>query len=203
MTDPSRLGFITLLDPPVELRPVAGDELQACLGDRSCFASVAGCEIAADWPPRFFDAAAVEWMLSRRCPGHDPAWECWFVRHVGPSGRMLIGTAGFKGPPDDGGTVEIGYSIVDSYQRRGLATLAAGMLVRWAWSTGRVGRILAHTLADDPASGGVLRKNGFRHVGRLTDPADGEVDRYEQSGPAPATSGDVHGGARRAGPKPA
>lgn len=199
MTDLPGHGFFTLLDPPVELRPVGEDELRSCLGERSRFAAVAGCEIAADWPPRFFDAAAVQWMLSRRCPGHDPAWECWFVRHVGPDTRMLIGTAGFKGPPDNSGTVEIGYSIVSSYQRCGIATRAAGMLVRWAWTTGRVRRIIAHTLAGDPASGGVLLKNGFRATARLTDPTDGEVDRYERTGPYAAAPAHLHGDGSDAG----
>lgn len=203
MTDHRGHGFITLLDPPVELRPVGEDELRSCLGERSRFAAVAGCEIAADWPPRFFDAAAVQWMLSRRCPGHDPAWECWFLRYVGPGTRRLIGTAGFKGPPDQSGTVEIGYSVVDSHQRRGIATRAAGMLVGWACTTGRVRRIIAHTLAGDPASGGVLLKNGFRATARLTDPTDGEVDRYEHTGPYHGASAHVHDRGGDAGSTPA
>ena len=42
----------------------------------------------------------------------------------------VIGDAGFFGPPGDDGTVEVGYSIVPSRRRRGLASEAVGALRR-------------------------------------------------------------------------
>jgi RimJ/RimL family protein N-acetyltransferase len=60
--------------------------------------------------------------------------------------------------------VEIGYSILPAYHRRGYATEAAAGLARSAFLKG-VKVIAAHTLAEDRASGGVLLNNGFRMVG--------------------------------------
>ena len=71
----------------------------------------------------------------------------------------LVGTAGYKGPPFEG-VVEIGYSIVPSWRRRGLATEACEALVEAAWRRG-ADAVLAHTLPELEPSIGVLRKLGF------------------------------------------
>jgi RimJ/RimL family protein N-acetyltransferase len=70
---------------------------------------------------------------------------------------------GYKGPPRDG-VVEIGYSMVPSFQRRGLATEASRALIEAAWGHG-VATVLAHTFAHLEPSLGVLRKLGFEPVG--------------------------------------
>lgn len=70
-----------------------------------------------------------------------------------------MGVAGYKGPPSDG-VVEIGYSIVASWQRRGLATEACRALIEAAWQRGAK-VILAHTLPHLQPSIGVLGKLEF------------------------------------------
>ena len=72
---------------------------------------------------------------------------------------LAVGTAGYKGPPS-GGVVEIGYSIVPSWRRRGRATETCRALVEAAWQRGAE-IIVAHTLPHLEASIGVLRKLGF------------------------------------------
>jgi RimJ/RimL family protein N-acetyltransferase len=66
---------------------------------------------------------------------------------------------GYKGPPVSG-VVEIGYSVVPSWQRRGLATEACRRLIESAWERG-ASAVTAHTFAHLAASLGVLRKLGF------------------------------------------
>jgi RimJ/RimL family protein N-acetyltransferase len=56
--------------------------------------------------------------------------------------------------------VEIGYSVVPSWQRRGLATEASGALIEAAWDHGAQ-VVIAHTFAHLEPSIGVLRKLGF------------------------------------------
>ncbi len=73
--------------------------------------------------------------------------------------EMLVGTVGYKGPPRDG-VVEIGYSVVPSWQRRGLATEACRALIESAWERG-ADVILAHTLDHLKPSIAVLCKLGF------------------------------------------
>ena len=77
----------------------------------------------------------------------------------------VIGDIGFHGPPDQSGTVEIGYSIVEQYRGRGLAGEAAVAICRLAWSRPGVTRIIARTGEDNAASAGVLRHAGFREDG--------------------------------------
>jgi RimJ/RimL family protein N-acetyltransferase len=74
----------------------------------------------------------------------------------------VIGDIGFHGPPDEAGTVEIGYSIVDQYRGRGLVGESAMAICGLAWSRPGVTRITAQTQEGNAASAGVLRHAGFR-----------------------------------------
>jgi len=94
--------------------------------------------------------------------------------------RVVIGSAGFKGPPDSTGTVEIAYGIAPSFQGQGYATEAAGALVALAFEAPLVELVRAHTLPAANASTRVLVKCGFRHVGGVVDPEDGPVWRWER-----------------------
>ena len=60
----------------------------------------------------------------------------------------MIGTCGFKGPPTDDGTVEIGYGVLPEFRRQGHATEAARGLIEHA---------LAHPTVTRVKAGGVLR----------------------------------------------
>lgn len=93
----------------------------------------------------------------------------------------LVGTAGFKGPPDEHGVVEIAYAIVPSCRGRGYATEAAAVLVAWAFADERVRTVRAHTLPEANASTRVLAKCGFARVGEVVDPEDGIIWRWERA----------------------
>lgn len=92
---------------------------------------------------------------------------------------IVVGKCGFKGPPAAGGVVEIAYGVVPEYQGKGYATEAAQALVAFAFRSGRVRVVRAHTLPAANASTGVLTKCGFQHVGEVIDPDDGLVWRWE------------------------
>ena len=92
---------------------------------------------------------------------------------------IVVGKSGFKGPPAADGVVEIAYRVVPDYQGKGYATEAAQALVAFAFSSGRVRVVRAHTLPERNASTRVLAKCGFRHVGEVIDPDDGLVWRWE------------------------
>jgi RimJ/RimL family protein N-acetyltransferase len=93
---------------------------------------------------------------------------------------LVIGNAGFTGPPDAEGMVEIAYGVVPDFQGRGYATEAADALVAWAAKNGRVAIVRAHTLPKRNASTRVLEKCGFKYVGELMDPTDGLIWRWEK-----------------------
>jgi RimJ/RimL family protein N-acetyltransferase len=56
--------------------------------------------------------------------------------------------------------VEIGYAVVPSYRRQGLATEACGALIESAWARGAEA-VIAHTREGLERSIGVLRKLGL------------------------------------------
>ncbi len=125
-------------------------------------------EISPDW-------------LERVRVAPDP-WTLGFAV-VDPGTRATVGTCGFKGPPDATGMVEIAYGINADQQGKGYATEVADALVAYAFTDTQVRFVRAHTLSDTNASARVLTKCGFRPVGRVLDPEDGVVWRWERRDP--------------------
>lgn|GEM_PF-147393 len=96
--------------------------------------------------------------------------------------QSVIGSAGFTGPPDAEGVVEIAYCIAPGFQGRGYATEAAQALIAFAFGSGCVRRVRAHTLPSPSASTRVLTKCGFERIGEIVDPTDGLIWRWERTG---------------------
>jgi ribosomal-protein-alanine N-acetyltransferase len=125
------------------------------------------------------DYVSPNWLASLRdSSGPDPWRYGFFVAHR--ERNRVIGTAGFKGPPDTLGLVEIAYGIVPAFEGRGYATEAAAALVEFALATPEVRTIRAHTMPEANASTHVLRKCGFKKIGAVEDPEDGTVWRWER-----------------------
>src|SRR3954470_2476885 len=115
---------------------------------------------------------STEWMAAlRSATGADP-WKYGFAV-VELASNLVIGSAGFTGPPDAAGNVEIAYGIVPDYEGRGYATEAAAALVAYARADDRVRVISAHALPARNTSTRVLEKCGFHFAGELTHPTDG------------------------------
>jgi RimJ/RimL family protein N-acetyltransferase len=95
--------------------------------------------------------------------------------------EKVIGMCGYKGPPAEDGSVEIAYGLAPAYRGRGYATESTFELVKRAFSSGSVRRVLAHTLPGPNASTKVLVRCGFAHLGEVTDPEDGLVWRWERA----------------------
>ena len=94
--------------------------------------------------------------------------------------NSVIGRCGFKGPPGADGVVEIAYGVAPEHQGKGYATEAAAGLAAYAFASGLVRLVRAHTLPEANASTRVLTKCGFRRVGEVMDPDDGLVWRWER-----------------------
>ena len=126
------------------------------------------------------DEVSPAWLERLRASkAHDP-WLHGFAV-IEQSTGAAVGMAGFKGPPDDAGVVEIAYGIVPSREGRGYATEAARALVTFASADSRVRRVQAHTLPTRNASTAVLTKNGFEFAGEVNDPEDGLVWRWTRA----------------------
>ena len=125
-------------------------------------AQALGAELPEDWPPEFHGEPQLRFTREALAqPGTAGWWSHYIVLTTGER-PTVVGTCGYKGPPapPQEGTVEIGYSVVPSWQRQGLATEAVNGLVEAAWDRGAT-TVLAHTLPDRTASIAVLLKAGF------------------------------------------
>ena len=93
---------------------------------------------------------------------------------------VTIGGCAFKGPPDPEGVVEIAYGVDPVHQGHGYATEASQALIAFAFNSGLVRIIRAHTKPGNVASERVLAKCGFERIGEVIDPDDGLVSRWER-----------------------
>ena len=118
------------------------------------------------------------WLAQLRATTSADPWTCGFVMVHRGSGEA-VGSCAFKSPPDSDGFVEIAYGVNPDHQKRGYATEAARGLVKYAFASGRVRTVRAHTLPQQNASTRVLTKCGFEHIGEVIDPDDGLVWRWE------------------------
>lgn len=109
------------------------------------------------WP---YPLAAAEAWLSREQDSHAPT--CLIFARTGGAPR-LIGGVGLNADADGH---ELGYWIARPYWGLGFASEAASALLRTAHESLRIGPIHAGHFTDNPASGRVLRKLGFRPTGR-------------------------------------
>jgi RimJ/RimL family protein N-acetyltransferase len=170
----------------LDLHALAPGEILALRESDARFKAVTGL-VAAEGLRAFLvsDEVSQAWIDRLRSADEANPFEFGFVV-VERSGGLAVGAAGFKGPPDAEGVVEIAYGIVPSREGRGYATEAARALLAFASADARVRRICAHTLPMTNASTTVLTRCGFEYVGEIEDPDDGLVWRWERS---PALSG--------------
>jgi len=129
-----------------------------------------GAVVSTEWPTGEYDRDAMEFFRERLEEGgaEVEGWYGWYaVRPAdSESPRALVGAGGYFGPPDKEGTVEIGYSVLPEWQRRGYASEIVRMLVEHAFMFPSVERIIAHTTEENPASIAVLLRSGFQAAGR-------------------------------------
>ena len=121
--------------------------------------------------------AATAAFLARA--GGQTRWSSFLAVDAGS--RVVIGTCSFKGPPDADGAVEIAYFTLPVYEGRGYATAMAGLLTARAAAPPAARTVRAHTLPQPNASARILQKLGFVHLGRVVDPEDGPVWRWERT----------------------
>ncbi len=103
----------------------------------------------------------VQEMLNRTLA--DPANTVWTTNWqiVAGSPPRIVGGFCFKGAPDNGGEVEIGYGLNPGSQGQGFMTEALSVAVPWALEQPGVQAVIAETERDNLPSQAVLRRTGF------------------------------------------
>ena len=146
----------------VEVIPAPLAWLEALAEGDATFTARFGAAVAPGWVG--FPEALPHTVEAARLRPEDP-WGTHLL--LDPRDGTLVGFGGFKGAPQDG-EVELGYAVAPSWQGRGIATAAVGILVERARDAG-VRVVSAHTLAEEGPSPAVLRRAGFTVVAELED----------------------------------
>jgi [ribosomal protein S5]-alanine N-acetyltransferase len=137
---------------------------QAEIGDLSAFAGLLNVPRPTSWPPPLSDEHSQRSFLAslQKAEPRAAGWNLWFC--IRRDQRELVGNAGFKGGPKDG-FVEIGYSMLEAYQRNGYCTEAVRTLIGWAFQCPDVQSVIAHTLPGLVPSIRVMEKCEILFVG--------------------------------------
>ena len=130
--------------------------------DHDMMVRLVGAAVPVEWPgdviailPRYADALARD---TRQF-----GWGPWLA--IDAATNAVVGDLGFKGPPAEKRTVEIGFETISTVRNRGVATEAARSLVAWALSHDDVDAVLAECQRGNAASERVLEKVGLRRRG--------------------------------------
>jgi RimJ/RimL family protein N-acetyltransferase len=110
----------------------------------------------------------------------DPPSVAWVTGVVWDPERCLaVGRAGFHGPPDADGMVEVGYSIDPQYRRQGYARAALRALLARAEADPGVRTFRATISPGNVASRDLVLAHGLTEVGEQEDDEDGLEIIYE------------------------
>ena len=154
---------------PVRLQLLDGPVLQALVDGDLAGARRAAGGLAL---PEEFLADTWLWTLRLGQLIGEPDDAPWLVRAVVVGERDVVGHAGFHGPPDARGMVEVGYRIVPARRRQGHARAALAELLAYASAHGaRVAR--ASISPENAASLALAASFGFTRVGEQVDEIDG------------------------------
>lgn len=143
----------------MELRPLPALAAAALPEDREEASRILGATLPTEWPqPDLLDVLPLQAAASPETEGFG-VWV--MIEHDSGS---VVGDIGFIGPPDEVGSIEVGYSVIPDRRRRGYATEAAGAIVEWARSQPDVRVIVAGCDSDNAPSIRILERLGFRRT---------------------------------------
>ncbi|MER7077297.1 Acetyltransferase (GNAT) domain-containing protein [Saccharopolyspora kobensis] len=121
------------------------------------------------------------WLRRSEQVAEDPGSAAWVTGVIWDVQRELaVGRAGYHGPPDESGMVEIGYAVDPAHRRRGYARAALEALLRRAAREPQVRTVRVTISPDNAASYRLASQYGFAEVGEQWDDEDGLEIVYER-----------------------
>lgn len=170
MTDDGAVRVDLVQLPPAALRALADGDLTTA----EAHAPVPLSSYLAGEECRWVWSVRAEQVLT------DPSSAAWITAVVwDPDRRLAVGRAGFHGPPDGQGMVEVGYSIDPLFRRRGYARAALRAMLDRAARDPDVATVRASVAPANVASRDLVLGEGFVPVGEQTDDEDGLEIVYE------------------------
>lgn len=162
----------------VRLVELSGAAMAALLdGDLAAAGATAGLVLT-----EYFVTDRARWLWRYRLGqlAADPGSARWVVRQaVVGDGGLVVGHAGFHGPPDQAGMVEVGYSVAPEFRRQGYARAALAELLRRAAAEPAVTAVRAAISPGNAPSLATISGFGFAVVGEQWDEEDGRELLFE------------------------
>ena len=120
------------------------------------------------------------WRMRSEQVDQDPASAAWVTGVIWDERQQAaVGRAGYHGPPDDAGMVEIGYAVDPACRRRGYARAALEALLQRAAREPQVTVARVTISPDNTASYTLAMQYGFTKTGEQWDEEDGLEIIYE------------------------
>jgi len=144
----------------LEAIAASGELARAAFSDRDRFSQMLDAKIPEAWPPEIM-ADVMEFFAEtlEKDPELQGWWAWYLILNQTNEPRTLIGCAGFNGYPDAEGKLTLGYTVLNSYQRRGYANEAVQGLIDWAFSHPQVTGVIAETFPELTPSIRIMEKN--------------------------------------------
>lgn len=158
MNEPAALRLVKT--PRLNLIAATTELLNKDVAGSKQLAAALGVVAPESWPPDLYGASAMRYALQQLGDPTEQSWSFWYLT-TPDEPKELVGICGFKGRPDASGSVEISYSVLHHFRRKGLATEAVASLVGWAFTHHNVTEVSAETFPYLTQSIRVLEKNGF------------------------------------------
>jgi len=144
---------------------------EAELAGNARLAQLLEVEVPASWPPEAVREVLPVFFASCERSGVFGPWSLGWYGVLHDDGQpVLCGSIGFKHAPTPTGMVELGYSVLPAFRRRGVATEMVLGASRWALAQPVVLVVEAEVDHDNLASARVLEKAGFSACGAGIDP---------------------------------
>jgi len=153
--------MIQLETKRLRIFPVTPEQLRLWLDDLPALERELGCPYKSE--PLWDDAvraARRQLAAAERDRERYQYYTVWFLVHR--EERAIIGSAGFLGPPDQRGEVEIHYAMGKGHRGKGYMTEAVEAICKWAMEQPEVKHITAETDLMGRASQRVLEHLGFQ-----------------------------------------
>jgi RimJ/RimL family protein N-acetyltransferase len=164
----------------LELHLLTLPELDAvAAGDGTGLAERIGASVSAAWIEEVHGLAAFRAQQLRERPDDAP----WLLRAIVVSrpaeSRHAIGYLNFHQGPDQGGMVEIGYTLLPEARGQGYAIEAVRGAFAWATREFGIHLFRASVSPGNERSENLIRKLGFVQTGQQWDERDGLELVYE------------------------
>lgn len=159
----SRRGVAPLITRRLQLVAITSALVNAEAHDDWHLGEALRARLAPDWPPEHWEPAVRAHILAQLTSQPETVgWHRYML--LAEDKPVLVGCIGAF--PCAAGDVELGYSVVNSHQRRGYATEAAGGLIAWLLEQPAVHSVSAQAYENAPASVKVMQRCGMHFVGQ-------------------------------------